>query len=35
MGLFVMLIFLFVRVLPAISIAEMRELVAETSEEEK
>jgi hypothetical protein len=26
---------LFVRVLPAISIAEMRELVAETSEEEK
>src|SRR2546426_302993 len=35
MGLFVMLIFLFVRVLPATSIAEMRELVAETSEEEK
>jgi molybdopterin-containing oxidoreductase family membrane subunit len=35
MGLFVMLIFLFVRVLPAISIAEMRELVRETSEEEK
>ena len=34
-GLFVMLIFLFVRVLPAISIAEMRELVAETSEEHK
>src|SRR5271167_79965 len=33
MGMFVMLIFLFVRVLPAISIAEMRELVAETSEE--
>jgi len=28
-GLFVMLIFLFVRVLPAIAIAEMRELVAE------
>ena len=27
--------FLFVRVLPAISIAEMRELVAETSEEKK
>ena len=35
MGMFVMLIFLFVRVLPAISIAEMRELVAETSEEHK
>jgi Ni/Fe-hydrogenase subunit HybB-like protein len=35
MGLFVMLLFLFVRVLPAISIAEMRELVAETSEEHK
>jgi molybdopterin-containing oxidoreductase family membrane subunit len=35
MGLFVMLIFLFVRVLPAISIAEMRELVAETSEKEE
>src|SRR5881398_2235500 len=34
-GFFVMLLFLFVRVLPAISIAEMRELVAETSEEEK
>src|SRR5467141_4298475 len=33
LGLFTMLIFLFVRVLPAISIAEMRELVAETSEE--
>jgi Ni/Fe-hydrogenase subunit HybB-like protein len=32
-GLFVMLLFLFVRVMPAISIAEMRELVAETSEE--
>jgi len=28
----VMLLFLFVRVMPAISIAEMRELVAETSE---
>jgi hypothetical protein len=28
-----MLLFLFVRVLPAISIAEMRELVRETSEE--
>jgi hypothetical protein len=27
------LLFLFVRVMPAISIAEMRELVAETSEE--
>src|SRR5881296_3847840 len=34
-GMFVTLLFLFVRVLPAISIAEMRELVAETSEEEK
>jgi Ni/Fe-hydrogenase subunit HybB-like protein len=34
-GLFVMLIFLFVRVLPAISIAEMRELVAHTSEEQE
>ena len=34
-GLFVMLLFLFVRVMPAISIAEMRELVAETSEEKK
>src|SRR5258708_33086930 len=33
MGMFVMLIFLFFRVLPAISIAEMRELVTETSEE--
>jgi len=33
-GLFTMLLFLFVRVLPAISIAEMRELVAHTSEEE-
>jgi Ni/Fe-hydrogenase subunit HybB-like protein len=32
-GLFTMLLFLFVRVLPAISIAEMRELVRETSEE--
>ena len=32
-GFFIMLLFLFVRVLPAISIAEMRELVAETSEE--
>src|SRR5215471_4608570 len=32
-GFFVMLLFLFVRVLPAISIAEMRELVAETSED--
>jgi hypothetical protein len=27
------LLFLFVRVMPAISIAEMRELVAETSED--
>src|SRR5213595_3908134 len=35
MGMFATLLFLFVRVLPAISIAEMRELVAETSEEEK
>ena len=35
MGMFVMLIFLFVRVLPAISIAEMRELVTETAEEHK
>src|SRR5437667_359784 len=34
-GMFVTLLFLFVRVLPAISIAEMRELVAETSEEKK
>ena len=34
-GMFVMLLFLFVRVMPAISIAEMRELVAETSEEHK
>ena len=33
LGLFTMLIFLFVRVLPAISIAEMRELVAHTSKE--
>jgi len=33
MGLFVALLFLFVRALPAISIAEMRELVAHTSEE--
>src|SRR5215470_816171 len=33
-GLFVSLIFLFVRALPAISIAEMRELVAHTSGEE-
>jgi len=31
-GLFVMLIFLFVRALPAIAIAEMRELVLEQSE---
>jgi Ni/Fe-hydrogenase subunit HybB-like protein len=35
LGLFVGLLFLFVRVLPAISIAEMRELVSETSEEHK
>jgi molybdopterin-containing oxidoreductase family membrane subunit len=35
LGLFTMLLFLFVRVLPAISIAEMRELVAETSEDQK
>jgi len=34
MGLFTMLLFLFVRVLPAISIAEMRELVAHTSEDD-
>jgi Ni/Fe-hydrogenase subunit HybB-like protein len=34
-GLFVMLIFLFVRALPAIAIAEMRELVAEQSEESR
>src|SRR6516164_890941 len=33
-GLFVSLLFLFVRALPAISIAEMRELVAHTSEED-
>src|ERR1700694_1113293 len=33
MGMYVTLIYLFVRVLPAISIAEMRELVAHTSEE--
>jgi Ni/Fe-hydrogenase subunit HybB-like protein len=33
LGLFVSLLFLFVRGLPAISIAEMRELVAHTSEE--
>src|ERR1700682_4854611 len=32
-GTFLMLLFLFVRVMPAISIAEMRELVAETSED--
>jgi molybdopterin-containing oxidoreductase family membrane subunit len=34
-GLFLMLVFLFVRALPVISIAEMRELVAQTSEEKK
>src|SRR5213595_3507113 len=34
-GMFVTLLFLFVRVLPAISIAEMRELVAETSEKKE
>ena len=33
MGFFTMMLFLFVRGLPAISIAEMRELVAHTSEE--
>ena len=31
-GLFVMLLFVFIRVLPVISIAEMRELVHETEE---
>jgi molybdopterin-containing oxidoreductase family membrane subunit len=35
LGLFTTLMFLFVRVLPAISIAEMRELVAHTSEEKE
>src|SRR6202048_2115080 len=35
LGLFTMLLFLFVRVLPAISIAEMRELGAETAGEQK
>jgi len=35
LGLFTMLLFLFVRVLPAISIAEMRELVHHTSEEDE
>jgi molybdopterin-containing oxidoreductase family membrane subunit len=35
LGLFVSLLFLFVRGLPAISIAEMRELVAHTSEEDQ
>ncbi len=35
LGLFTTLIFLFVRVLPAISIAEMRELVAHTAEDEE
>jgi len=35
LGFFTMLIFLFVRVLPAISIAEMRELVTEMSEDHK
>src|SRR6267154_1484226 len=34
LGLFVSLLFLFVRGLPAISIAEMRELVADTSEDQ-
>jgi hypothetical protein len=33
LGLFVSLLFLFVRALPAISIAEMRELVAHTSKD--
>jgi hypothetical protein len=32
-GLFVALMFLFIRVLPVISIAEMRELVSEEQEE--
>jgi Ni/Fe-hydrogenase subunit HybB-like protein len=35
LGFFTMMLFLFVRALPAISIAEMRELVAHTSEEQK
>ncbi|HEY2460536.1 MAG TPA: NrfD/PsrC family molybdoenzyme membrane anchor subunit [Candidatus Acidoferrum sp.] len=35
LGLFTMLLYLFVRALPAISIAEMRELVAHSSEEHK
>src|SRR5579859_3626936 len=35
LGLFTMLLFLFVRVLPAISIAEMRELVRHTSGEQE
>jgi molybdopterin-containing oxidoreductase family membrane subunit len=35
LGLFVSLLFLFVRGLPAISIAEMRELVAQTSEDDE
>ena len=34
MGLFTSLLFLFVRGLPAISIAEMRELVAHTSKDD-
>jgi hypothetical protein len=34
-GLFTTLVYLFVRVLPAISIAEMRELVTHTSEEQE
>ena len=33
LGLFFTLLFLFIRVLPVISITEMRELVAETTEE--
>ena len=35
LGLFVALIFLFVRLLPMISIFEMRELVTEVEEEER
>ncbi|MCB0214917.1 MAG: hypothetical protein KDJ52_36595, partial [Anaerolineae bacterium] len=35
LGLFVALLFLFVRVLPMISIFEMRELVTEVAEEEE
>ena len=35
LGLFAGLLFLFVRVLPAISIAEMRELVAQNSKDDE